>query len=761
MEGAERLRALLLLLVVAVRVAGRGGGGGAGPDEKAAAGRPFEFLERAAARDFVVASMVEVRLVGFRDGRGGGAARLDEKLLQERLHALRTDFFRAHTVEPMPRYRSSVDEGGGGRGLGTGDVGDGHDLDVRHPMMFRVVHTEAPEVVTPPAAAAAAAAASESAVGVPPSSASNYGYSGDTLLQRLQSMIRKRVFDNSESFLPVNATDNFVKEHYDKTSSHGAYVIYLLNPHVPAVRVGRAYADDDDDGDDLGQNSAPAGWHRPVYWYVDSDESQCGMQSWVGAQRRYAWIDLAAGPSEYGPRMMGDGGVASGSIPRCIPLSAGPDSSSPKPRTLGGGFAARLATTVWRTVQHVFLPSLARLPDLLRLQSGLTNHLRHVVIDIKEIVSHGDEADGGSGSTNDSEDRQRWDDLARSLESLSLGARQRVHVRYEQIDVEQCKVCISALSQSLRPYTKVTGAYGSRASHYIDALELRRQLVQLESRLSSENVGPESDDAAEETTSSTYPVYVYNLPNLIRNLISNKLSSAFPILLDGVERAVAFDDMALAVRSSLRPHKLDHHCNGKQQYHQGRARDLRRDVLGVILSGVWGVAPTHVRWDPLSGGIDVDWLWGASNTPFGPYSSPSLTSLQSSSIKKGRHDPVHFSFVQRDAAHRNQIYATVQAILDDVRAGFLNLSAAVGKNVRSDHSSVRPQPSALLRRSRVMKELYMVVQEELDHAATYVSILDFSHAMEYVLRARDSADSLLVELRGLARSMKPSVDCAR
>ena len=60
-----------------------------------------------------------------------------------------------------------------------------------------------------------------------------------------------------------------------------------------------------------------------------------------------------------------------------------------------------------------------------------------------------------------------------------------------------------------------------------------------------------------------------------------------------------------------------------------------------------------------------------------------------------------------------------------------------------------------------MKELYMVVQEELDHAATYVSILDFSHAMEYVLRARDSADSLLVELRGLARSMKPSVDCAR
>ena len=56
---------------------------------------------------------------------------------------------------------------------------------------------------------------------------------------------------------------------------------------------------------------------------------------------------------------------------------------------------------------------------------------------------------------------------------------------------------------------------------------------------------------------------------------------------------------------------------------------------------------------------------------------------------------------------------------------------------------------------------YLACQFDRCLCGQTVSILDFSHAMEYVLRARDSADSLLVELRGLARSMKLSVDCAR
>ena len=101
-------------------------------------------------------------------------------------------------------------------------------------------------------------------------------------------------------------------------------------------------------------------------------------------------------------------------------------------------------------------------------------------------------------------------------------------------------------------------------------------------------------------------------------------------------------------------------------------------------------------------------------------------------------------------------------LLDDVRAGFANLSAVVlppAGSGSAHHYNAQPRSPALLRRGRLLEGMYSVLQEELSHAATYVSILDFSHAMEYVARARDAADSLMVEVRALAGSMKPSVGC--
>ena len=199
------------------------------------------------------------------------------------------------------------------------------------------------------------------------------------------------------------------------------------------MRVGRTWKEDGEDEES--EDSVPTGWRRPTYWYVDSDNSQCGMQSWVGSHRRYAWIDLAAGPSRYGPRTAGDGGVAPGSIPRCTSSSAGPDSSNPVPVVKRGGFASRLATTVWRTVQHLFLPSLARLPNMLRLENGKANYHRQIIINIKEIVGVAGSLDGGIGSS----ENNCWADVARSLESLGLGNHQRVKVRHERISVQQCR----------------------------------------------------------------------------------------------------------------------------------------------------------------------------------------------------------------------------------------------------------------------------------------------------------------------------------
>ena len=52
-------------------------------------------------------------------------------------------------------------------------------------------------------------------------------------------------------------------------------------------------------------------------------------------------------------------------------------------------------------------------------------------------------------------------------------------------------------------------------------------------------------------------------PDKGRNLAaasSDQQGPPFPILLDGLDRAVAFDDMAIALRSVAEGHKLDHQC---------------------------------------------------------------------------------------------------------------------------------------------------------------------------------------------------------
>ena len=318
---------------------------------------------------------------------------------------------------------------------------------------------------------------------------------------------------------------------------------------------------------------------------------------------------------------------------------------------------------------------------------------------------------------------------------------------------------------------------------YVDSLELRRHLAQLELRLPSgdgDSVGIGSDESGHIVTK--YTVYVYNVPHLISGEISQQLPATsrrppFPILLDGLDRAVAFDDMAIALRSVAEEHKLDHQCNGHQSTYRAREVDLCRDVLGAILSGLWGVAPTHLRWNPLAGGVDADWLWGVSNTPYGPFSSFALAS-SSSQVETGDTGPnkqrAHFSFVQRGVAQRNQIYATVQAILEDVRTAFANLSSVVApvgggysyyrkrslscRIVATTISRAAP-PAEMQRRAHALKSLYLSMKDELDHAATYSSILDFSHAMEYVTRARDAADSVLVETRAIFSSMNPVLGC--
>ncbi len=332
-------------------------------------------------------------------------------------------------------------------------------------------------------------------------------------------------------------------------------------------------------------------------------------------------------------------------------------------------------------------------------------------------------------------------------------------------------MCLSALTQSLRTHRRVSAGLGGRGVSsvdyhpYVDAGELRGQLARLAARL------PEGGDADEDGNENEtagpalhFPVYVYDMRTLAGNEPRGS-APALPLLLDGAHHAVAFDDMVVAVRSGRRPYLLDHACSGNQRLQRSRDSDVRRSVLAAVLSGLWGVAPTHLRWDPLSGRTVPDWLWAVANTPFGPYSERPFGGQQQQQQQQQQ-----LSFVQRDAAHRNQIFASVQDLLSELRGAL-----AANFTLPAEQQGYRRQHHRYARvgaKTTPFWELFSAEEEarlqtawaelvsELDKVGTYVSILDFDHATDYLRMARAAGTRMVRTLREVAAGVVPVVACS-
>ena len=129
-------RRAVVAVALAVALAGAVGSQDAGGQAGGRAGeRPFDFLSalppgnswwRPWSRCALLASVGRGRSGQPRCGTAPGG-----------LMALRTDYLRAHTIESMTNFRIEGDDGGRSREVGSGDTGDGHDVDIRHPVMFR------------------------------------------------------------------------------------------------------------------------------------------------------------------------------------------------------------------------------------------------------------------------------------------------------------------------------------------------------------------------------------------------------------------------------------------------------------------------------------------------------------------------------------------------------------------------------------------------------------------------------------------------
>lgn len=338
------------------------------------------------------------------------------------------------------------------------------------------------------------------------------------------------------------------------------------------------------------------------YGFGDSSPgfTKCLGSIWTGKER-YLWVDLSAGPVDYGPALSGDGVLPRGEF---HPLAA----AHGRPKS-DKALLADLASLVYSAYQVLLVPSL-RIP--VPFESSLIIQFIHVY--------------GSGGKDSKGLD---WKMIERTFMDevndggLLLGDQSLSFKTYD-VSFAECPICSFAISRSISSYTSrfLFDNYTLIVSEYLDSKRLHQILSESTEEFRRLAGFPEEDFGR------VLPVYVFDLDY-------NSL-----LLLDRYHQSVAFKDMVVAVRTKNTQTVSDYSCNGRHVFTP--TRDLERPLIGSILQSMWGVSPTHLLWSLRHNSTLVDYTWSVGQTPFGPFS-------ESSSL----------SFVQKDAARRNVLLTSL------------------------------------------------------------------------------------------------------
>lgn len=350
----------------------------------------------------------------------------------------------------------------------------------------------------------------------------------------------------------------------------------------------------------LGPQSKPYAYN---YGYGDSSPAvtKCLGTIWTGKDR-YLWVDLAAGPVDYGPALSGDGVLPRGEFHPLTALHGRPK--------LQKALLADLASLIWSAYQVLLVPSL-RIPVL--FENSLIVQIIHI---------HGSDNKDTHGLDLKLIERTFMDEVNDG--GLLLADQSLRFMNYE-VNLAECAICSFAISRSITSYTSryLFDNYTLIVSEYLDSKRLHQILSE-----SAEEMRRLAKLPLEEDFGRVLPVYVFDLD----------LSSI--LLLDRYHQSVAFKDMVIAVRTKNTQTVSDYSCNGRHVFTQ--TWELERPLVGSILQSMWGVSPTHLLWSPRHNSTLVDYTWSVGQTPFGPFSE--IASL---------------SFVQKDAARRNVLLTSL------------------------------------------------------------------------------------------------------
>ncbi|KAH7447215.1 hypothetical protein KP509_01G097300 [Ceratopteris richardii] len=380
----------------------------------------------------------------------------------------------------------------------------------------------------------------------------------------------------SASLKPVDysVVDEVIRE--DLPKDFNSYVIYILNLR----KQGHPYA----------------------YSYDARDTSpsftKCLGSLWTGRER-YMWVDLAAGPVEYGPALSGEGLLPRG--------DAHPLATLHSTRQGTRAFVADLASLVWSAAQMLLVPSI-RVP--MHFETDLDVHFIHLHGSEQEIDSKGLDWELIQSTFTDGN------------KNGLLSKRQHLKFHKHKIKLSACSICVASLTRAMRSYTSRFHFenYTLIVSDYLDSKQLHWALRHSKHELFTKA-------GITSSASRVVPVYVFDL------------DQDRQLLLDRYHQSIAYRDMVIAVRTKASQGVSDYTCNGRHVILQ--SRQLERPIVGSLLQTLWGVTPTHLRWSTSHNNSIVDYTWSVGQTPFGPFS-----------------DLLSLSFVQKDAAHRNSLLIT-------------------------------------------------------------------------------------------------------
>ncbi|XP_057969081.1 uncharacterized protein LOC131158316 [Malania oleifera] len=412
----------------------------------------------------------------------------------------------------------------------------------------------------------------------------NLDVSLSSLSTRLYDAIRSEIALTVSSLrsplhsIHYDVVDRIIKQDFEKEKPVQGVYVYLLN---------------------LGSQSKPYAYN---YGRGESSPAftKCYGSFWTGKER-YLWVDLAAGPVDYGPALSGDGVLPRGEFHPLAALHGRPKSQK--------SLLADLASLVYSAYQVLLVPSL-------RISVPFENSLI-----VQFIHVYGLESKDPYGLDWKSIERTFMDEVNDG--GLLLGD-QSLSFKTYSVNFADCQICSFAISRSINSYTSrfLFENYTLIVSEYLDSKRLHQILSDSADEFRKLAGFPEEDFGR------VLPVYVFDLDY-------NTL-----LLLDRYHQSVAFKDMVIAVRTKNTQTVSDYSCNGRHVFTQ--TRELERPLIGSILQSMWGVSPTHLMWSPSHNSTLVDYTWSVGQTPFGPFSD--ISSL---------------SFVQKDAARRNVLLTSL------------------------------------------------------------------------------------------------------